>query len=109
MEEAARLFALPSLEAPPALLSFGVRKRLQGAIYSILKKKIYILDEADSGLSYADYALLLRELGRRGAALIVISHDRVLQDMPCHRILTMEKGRISRMEEPEAPEGESLL
>ncbi|MDC7234421.1 MAG: ATP-binding cassette domain-containing protein [Spirochaetales bacterium] len=94
VDDAVRLFKLPSGEAPPALLSFGARKRLQGAIYYLLEKHLYILDEADSGLSYEDYFCILRELKKKGAALIVISHDRSLRKAETGRTVFMEKGRI---------------
>jgi energy-coupling factor transport system ATP-binding protein len=94
VDEAIALFNLPSGEAAPALLSFGARKRLQGAIYYLLEKNLYILDEADSGLSYSDYICILGELKKKGAALIVISHDHKLQQMETHRTVRMERGRI---------------
>ena len=61
-DEARSLFGLPGGEAPPALLSFGARKKLQGGIYSLLEKKLYILDEADSGLGFRDYLTILEQL-----------------------------------------------
>ncbi|MBF9016921.1 MULTISPECIES: ATP-binding cassette domain-containing protein [unclassified Oceanispirochaeta] len=94
VDEAIALFNLPSGEAAPALLSFGARKRLQGAIYYLLEKNLYILDEADSGLSFSDYICILRELKKKGAALIVISHDHKLQQLETHRTVRMERGRI---------------
>ena len=93
-DEAMDLFKLPSGEAPPALLSFGARKRLQGAIYYLLDKNLYILDEADSGLSFSDYNCIVRELKRKGAAMIVISHDPKVQRMAAHRVVEMKDGRI---------------
>lgn len=94
VEDAITVFNLPSGEAAPALLSFGARKRLQGAIYYLLEKNLYILDEADSGLSYSDYICILEELKKKGAALIVISHDHTLQQRETQRTVRMERGRI---------------
>ncbi|MDC7241987.1 MAG: ATP-binding cassette domain-containing protein, partial [Spirochaetales bacterium] len=92
--DAMDLFNLPSGEAPPALLSFGARKRLQGAIYYLLEKNLYILDEADSGLSFSDYGCIVRELMRKGTAMIIISHDPKVQQMAAHRVVEMKNGRI---------------
>ena len=93
-DEARRLFALPGGEAPPALLSFGARKKLQGAIYSLLEKDLYILDEADSGLGFRDYLLILEQLAASGASLLVISHDETVQNLGAHRIIRMSAGRL---------------
>jgi len=93
-EEAVEDFHLPPLNAPPALLSFGARKRLQAGIYALLDKDLYILDEADSGLGYDDFKNIVSALGRRGAALLVISHDAGIQNLDVHRILDMCDGRI---------------
>lgn len=98
VEEAVTLFNLPSGTAPPALLSFGARKRLQGAIYYLLKKNLYILDEADSGLSFSDYSCILNELKKKGAALIVISHDHQLQQRETGRTVRMENGHIIKQD-----------
>ena len=103
VKEAIDLFRLPSPDAPPALMSFGTRKRLQGAIYSLLDKHFYILDEADSGLNFTDYISIVTELKNKGAALIVISHDRHIQDLSADRVIRMEKGRIFEQESRKSP------
>ena len=88
------LFRLPGLDAPPSLMSYGARKRLQGAIYSLLEKRIYILDEADVGLNFRDYKLLIGELKKSGAALIVISHNKELHPTDHVRFYQMAEGRL---------------
>jgi energy-coupling factor transporter ATP-binding protein EcfA2 len=94
VNEAITLFRLPSPDAPPALMSFGARKRLQGAIYYLLDKDLYILDEADSGLNFTDYISIVGELRNKGAALIVITHDRHVQALGADRVIRMDQGRI---------------
>ncbi len=59
MRKAAESFRLPGLLAPPALLSFGARKRLQSATYHLLDKRVVIFDEGDSGLGGPEFARLL--------------------------------------------------
>ncbi len=88
------LFRLPGRDAPPSLMSYGARKRLQGAIYSLLEKRVYILDEADVGLNFTDYELLTGELKKRGAALVIISHNRELHSDEHVRIYQMAEGRL---------------
>jgi len=94
--ETLSLFRLTSADAPPALMSFGARKRLQGGIYYLLEKDLYILDEADSGLNFRDYLVIVEELRKKGSALIIISHDSIVQSLGVDRILRMEKGRLLR-------------
>ena len=95
VDKAVELFRLPGGDAPPSLMSFGGRKRLQGAIYHLLDKGIYILDEADSGLNYEEYRLVTEQLKKDGASLIIISHNSELhygKDVVLYR---MEQGRLS--------------
>ncbi len=94
--EAARQFDLPDLEAPPALLSYGARRRLQAATYFLLSRDLLILDEIDSGLSYGEVERLVRSLASRVPGLVLITHDLVLARAVSHRILAMDKGRILR-------------
>ena len=59
----------------------GARKRLQGGIYYLLDKDLYILDEADSGLNFTDYMIIVDELRKKKSALIIISHDSIVQSL----------------------------
>lgn len=95
VDEAVELFQLPGRNAPPSLMSFGARKRLQGAIYYLLEKRLYILDEADSGLSYRDFETILRQLKKKkDCALIIITHNRELSSLEGYHFYEMAKGRI---------------
>ena len=95
VDEAIELFRLPGRDAPPSLMSFGARKRLQGAIYYLLEKKIYILDEADSGLNFSDYGIITRYLKQKGASLVIITHNSDLSHGSNGLLYRMEAGRIS--------------
>jgi energy-coupling factor transport system ATP-binding protein len=101
IEEAIRLFGLPRGDSPPALMSYGARKRLQAATYHLLERDFLILDEIDSGLAYSDFLPLLSALASRGAGLLVITHDTALARAVSGRILVMESGRITRDLSPE--------
>lgn len=99
-QEAKERFHLPGLEAPPALLSYGARKRLQGALAYMQPRPLLILDEGDSGLSFADFFNLFHQLRNSGDTVLLITHHRPLAEALCHRILIMERGRIVREERP---------
>jgi len=93
--EAIALFKLPAPEAPPALLGYGARKRLQAAVCYHLARSLLILDEGDSGLSVEDFASLLELFASPTRAILIITHDLTLAEAFAHKILTLEGGRIA--------------
>jgi energy-coupling factor transport system ATP-binding protein len=93
--EAIELFSLPGPLAPPALMSYGARRRLQAATYYLLSRKLLILDEVDSGLSCREVEMLLDALVMRAPGILLITHDLTLARSVADRILSMEAGRIT--------------
>jgi energy-coupling factor transport system ATP-binding protein len=93
VEEAIDLFHLPDPEAPPALMSYGARRRLQAATYHLLGRDFLILDEVDSGLSYREVESLLDTLFSQRPGVILITHDLALARNVADRILQMDAGR----------------
>ncbi len=93
VQEAAERFRLPGLLAPPALLSFGARKRLQSATYHLLDKRVVIFDEGDSGLGGPEFARLLELFRSPERGLLVITHDLALASRVADSTLRLEKGR----------------
>ena len=93
--EAAGLFRLGALHSPPAIMSYGKRKRLQAAVYYLLDRKVCILDETDSGISLEDYTMIISLLAKRVDALIFITHDMRIAEHCAHRIVMMGAGRIT--------------
>jgi energy-coupling factor transporter ATP-binding protein EcfA2 len=94
VEEVCGMFALPDPSAPPALMSFGARRRLQAAISYLLNRELLILDEVDTGLSYRELSALLSTLGSTGVGLLLITHDLDLARSVSDRILLLEKGSL---------------
>ncbi len=88
------LFRLPGKDIPPAIMSYGARKRLQGAVYYLFGKNLYIIDEADSGLSLDDFSRLVSLLKEKGAAVMIITHNMDLSRLYSNRIFIMDKGEI---------------
>ena len=95
IEAAAAVFGLPDLAAPPALLSYGARRRLQAATYFLLSRDLLILDEIDTGLSYREVESLIQALASRTPGIILITHDMALARASCDRILVMDEGTIT--------------
>jgi energy-coupling factor transport system ATP-binding protein len=95
IEEAVELFSLPDPASPPALMSYGGRRRLQAATSYLLPREILILDEIDSGLSCREVERLLDALFLRGPGILLITHDMALAKSVSDRILVMQGGRLA--------------
>lgn len=59
----------------PAMLSFGMRKKLQCAICLSLSRPFAILDEIDCALPYASAADMVSAFAESGAGVVIVSHD----------------------------------
>jgi len=86
-------FHLPGPEVPPALMSFGARKRLQAAVCWLLERPVLVIDEGDSGLGAAEFGELLGQFRSPARGLVFITHDLVLAERLAERIVRLEAGR----------------
>ena len=91
--ECARLFHL-SLEDNPSTMSYGARKHLQAAVHYLLDRPFYILDELDSGVTYAAAFEMIALLRSRGAGIMLITHDRSFADRLAQRTYTIVNGVV---------------
>lgn len=87
-------FNLPDKNIPPALMSYGARKRLQAAVYYLMDRDIYILDEADAGLSLEDFDNLINLLYKKEKAILIISHNLDLCSRYSNRVYLIDSGQI---------------
>jgi len=94
VEEAVRLFHLPPADTPPALMSYGTRKRLQAATYWLLRRPVAIFDEADSGLSIRDFTEILALFRDTGSAVLIITHNASFAELFSDRIVMMREGAV---------------
>ena len=95
VREAAEMFRLPPLNVPPTVMSYGARKRLQAAVYYLLDRRVYIIDEADSGISLSDFSEMIAALRREDRAILIITHNDRIGNRYADRSITMEEGRIA--------------
>ena len=91
VQEAIKVFGIEHPDAPPVLMSYGQRKKLQAAIYWLLEKKIVIIDEADSGISSKEYRQIIEAFRQSPAdpAILIITHDIQLAAMEADNIFRM--------------------
>jgi energy-coupling factor transporter ATP-binding protein EcfA2 len=94
VREALALFGLPAGDAPPALMSYGIRKKLQAGVYYLLERPLMIIDEGDSGLSVNDFAEMVRIFRNSSGALIFITHDHRLAHALADEVLELKAGRF---------------
>lgn len=94
VSKAIKLFNLPDACAPPSLISYGTKRKLQAAVYYLLKRPVVILDEADSGLSISDLVTTVSNLYSEDSTLVVISHDMETVTQLTNRLLYMKNGEL---------------
>ncbi len=89
----------PSLKLPVNSLSGGNQQRVVVAKWISTDPKVFILDGPTVGIDVAskrDIHMIMRDLAKKGVAMIVISDEipEIMQN--CNRILVMRKGRIMK-------------
>ncbi|MEA3371013.1 MAG: ATP-binding cassette domain-containing protein, partial [Campylobacterota bacterium] len=87
-------FKLPNRNVPPSIMSYGARKRLQAAVYYLMDRNIYILDEADAGLSLKDFDMLINILYKKDKSILIISHNLDLCTRYSNRVYLINSGKI---------------
>ena len=93
INKVAQEFSL-DLEANPSLMSYGAKKRLQAAVASLLERPFIIIDEIDSGMTYEMAFQSIDVLRRRGAGVIIITHDESIASSLAHRTYIIEAGHV---------------
>lgn len=94
VRETISLFGLPAGEAPPSLMSYGIRKKLQAGVYHLLERPLMIIDEGDSGLSVDDFARMVRIFRKKAGALMFITHDHRLAGALADEAVKLRSGRF---------------
>jgi ribose transport system ATP-binding protein len=96
--QVARLrLATPSLDAPASQLSGGNQQKVALARCLLCEPRVLLLDEPTRGIDVgakADVHALLRDLARRGVAIVLSSTE--LEELAelCDRVLVLAQGRV---------------
>lgn len=86
-----------TLTDTPATMSYPLRKALQAAVYYLLERPFYILDELDSALTYHAALSIIARLREGGAGILLITHDRRFAARVSERGYAMDGGRVVRL------------
>ncbi|HKL58254.1 MAG TPA: ABC transporter ATP-binding protein [Sphaerochaeta sp.] len=89
--ECASLFGL-DLDETPSTMSYPLRKALQAAVYYLLDRPFYILDELDNALTYSVALTIISLLRRNGAGILLITHDRKFASLVSETTYAIEAG-----------------
>jgi len=96
--ETLELFGLAEhAEKPPALLGFGLRRKITIAAVYAMRPKILILDEPTTGLDWQstlDLMLLLQNLHRQGHTILLVTHDMKVAAAFTERTLVLRDGQV---------------
>jgi len=95
VQECASLFGL-DLEETPSTMSYPLRKALQAAVYYLLDRPFYILDELDNALTYSVALSIIALLRRNGAGILLITHDRKFARLVSDTTYAIEAGVLER-------------
>lgn len=93
VEQVCHLFDLNSGDTPTTM-SYPKRKALQGAVYYLLDRPFYILDEPDNALTYQASQRLVELLREKGAGILVITHDPHFASLVAGRSYHIVQGKL---------------
>lgn len=84
-------------DTPPAILSYGLRRRVTLASLAAMDPPVLVLDEPTVGLDASDRRdtlTWLSELHAQGRTLLLVTHDMVLAAEYCDRVVALHEGQI---------------
>jgi energy-coupling factor transport system ATP-binding protein len=104
VEEALARFDLSTVsEKPPAILSYGLRRRVTLASLMAMDPPILVLDEPTVGLDAPGCRETfdwLSELHDQGRTIVLVTHDMTLVAEHAERVVVLHEGRIIADEPP---------
>jgi cobalt transport protein ATP-binding subunit len=96
-EEALALFGLgDQADAPPAVLGYGLRRKVTLAAVWAMRPQILVLDEPTAGLDWRSTRTLMEEvtnLSSQGHTIILVTHDMKLVTEFARQALVLDEGR----------------
>ena len=110
-DETLTLFGLTEhADEPPALLGFGLRRKISIAAVYAMRPEILILDEPTAGLDWKstlDLIRLLQDLHREGHTILLVTHDMKVAAAFTELTLVLRDGQVLLYEETRAVFGQT--
>jgi energy-coupling factor transporter ATP-binding protein EcfA2 len=98
VDEALAAFNLDAYAAlPPAVLGFGLRRKVTIAAVCAMRPRILVLDEPTAGLDWRSSQQLLQRLGalhQAGHTILLVTHDMRIAASYSEQTLVMHEGRV---------------
>ena len=95
--EALALFGLgDQANTPPAILGYGLRRKVTLAAVWAMRPQIMVLDEPTAGLDWRSIRTLMQEvtnLNSQGHTIILVTHDMKLVAEFARQVLVLDEGR----------------
>ena len=105
VEDALAAFDLgPYADLPPAVLGYGLRRKVSIAAVYAMRPRLLVLDEPTAGLDRRSADELMRRVDAmhaQGHTIVLVSHDMQLVAAHCRHVLVMDEGRILTQGPPE--------
>lgn len=98
VEEALAFFGLTDhADSPPAVLGFGMRRKISiAAVYS-MRPRVLVLDEPTTGLDWVSAMSLMHlveDMNKKGHTIILVTHDMKIACEFARRSLVLRDGQI---------------
>ncbi len=84
-------------DVPPAVLGYGVRRKVSIAAVYAMRPRMLILDEPTTGLDRRSADELMRRVDRLhadGHTIVLVSHDMQVVAEHCRQVVVMDDGRV---------------
>jgi energy-coupling factor transport system ATP-binding protein len=92
-----RFRLVPVAELPPAILSYGLRRRVTLASLAAMAPPVLVMDEPTVGLDapgQRETVVWLCELHRQGRTIVLVTHDMALAAGCAERVVVLHRGTI---------------
>ena len=92
------------IDLPVRVYSSGMQMRLAFSVATAIRPDILIVDEAlsvgDANFQHKSFDRI-REFGKKGTTLLIVSHDRMAIQSICGRAILLDRGQLAKQGSPE--------
>ena len=96
-EALARFHLAAHADAPPALLGYGLRRKVGVAAVYAMRPRVFILDEPTAGLDWRgvqELMSLLSDMNAEGHTILLVTHDMRIVAKHARRTVVLHEGKV---------------